>query len=65
MRRRFNTSQVAQGGVEVNEFNQPVGRLARFHARVSHDEGDSGVAFEISVLAPRRVITKLPAVVAP
>ncbi len=53
MRRYFNTGQVAQGGVEIDELNEPVSSLARFHTWVSYNERDPGVAFKIGVFAPR------------
>ncbi len=58
--------QIAQGGVDIDEFNQGVGTLAGlFHVGNRQDQRGVGVVFAVAVFAPGVVFAQLPAVIAP
>ena len=64
--RLIQAGKVAQGGKEIDGFDNRVRLLARiFHAGNGDDEGGAEGFFEEAVLAPDGVFSEVPAVIAP
>src|SRR5210317_2037830 len=65
MRRRWNSGQIAERRIKVYQLDQARRALASIDTRITNDQRNAGVAFEVGVLHPSAVIPQFESMIAP